>query len=128
MDDTTRRRKLPVTWNIESGFYFKRLTNYENRTEKRERFPLIGRIEKVAVDAIKALGYQYGAVDILMNEARELYVVEVNSHPAIKNEISKDQYRYALRVLKTINERLFNVLVTGSVPSTSTVTFRRPVS
>lgn len=116
------RTLLPVTWNIESGFYFKRLTDKDSRAEKRERFPLIKRIEKVGVDAIKALGYQYGAVDILMNDARELFVVEVNSHPAIKNDMSKEQYRYALGVLKTINERLFNILVGR------TVTVRRPVS
>jgi hypothetical protein len=128
IENVERRMKLPVTWNIESGFYFKRLTDYGNRVEKRERFPLIKRIEDVGVNAIKALGYQYGAVDILMNDNRELFVVEVNSHPAIKNEVSKEQYRYALGVLKTINTRLFNVLVTGRVPSTSTVTFRRPVS
>jgi hypothetical protein len=61
------RSFLPVTWNIESGFYFKRLTTPDNRAEKVDRFPLIGRIEQVGINAIKALGYQYGAVDILMS-------------------------------------------------------------
>lgn len=116
------RSFLPVTWNIESGFYFKRLTTPDNRAEKVDRFPLIGRIEQVGINAVKALGYQYGAVDILMSYDRNLYVVEVNSHPAIKNPASVDIYNEALRPLQSMSASEFRVLV-GS--GTSTVTFRR---
>ena len=123
LSNTAMRGFLPVTWNIESGFYFKRLTTPDNREEKANRFPLIKRIEKVAVKAIKALRYQYGAVDILMNEDRELYVVEVNSHPAIKNEISKEIYNEALRPLAALSREEFRNLVEST--STSTVVFRR---
>ncbi len=111
---------LPITWNIESGFYFKRLTTPDNREEKVDRYPLIGRVEDVAMRAVRALGYQYGAVDILMSDDRKLYVVEVNSHPAIKNEISKDIYNTALRPLKDLTTDQFNQLV-----GVSTVTIRR---
>jgi hypothetical protein len=115
------RSFLPVTWNIESGFYFKRLTTPEDRAEKVDRFPLIGRIEQVGIKAIKALGYQYGAVDILMSYDRNLYVVEVNSHPAIKNEASVDIYNQVLRPLQGLSTQEFNNLVGG----TSTITIRR---
>jgi len=116
---------LPVTWNIESGFYFKRMTTPDNRAEKVDRFPLIGRIEKVGINAIKALGYQYGAVDILMSYDRKLYVVEVNSHPAIKNEASVDIYNQALSPLLALEGSGVARLVGSAQPGFSTVTIRR---
>lgn len=117
---------LPVTWNIESGFYFKRLTTPDNRAEKVDRFPLIGRIEQVGISALKAIGYQYGAVDILMSYDRKLYIVEVNSHPAIKNPNSVDIYNEALRPLQSITTREFRELVeVDNVAGTSVVTLRR---
>jgi hypothetical protein len=117
---------LPVTWNIESGFYFKRVTTPENRAEKADRFPLIGRLEQVGINAIKALGYQYGAVDILMSYDRKLYVVEVNSHPAIKNPNSVDIYNEALRPVQGLSAQEFRTLVgVDYVAGTSVVTLRR---
>lgn len=120
--NTAMRGFLPVTWNIESGFYFRRTTTPSTREEKVSRFPLIKRIEKVATKAVKALKYQYGAVDILMNENRELFIVEVNSHPAIKNPASVDIYMEVLRPLAQLSREEFNNLVERT---TSTITFRR---
>jgi len=121
-DGESVTKELPVTWNIESGFYFKRLTDPENRFEKRERFPLIKRIEELAVKGIKGLGYQYGAVDILMNWDRELFIVEINSHPAILNPMSVEVYKDALSHIKLFNASMMRVLLgTG----THSVTFRR---
>jgi hypothetical protein len=126
LSNVAMRGFLPVTWNIESGFYFKRLTTPDNRAEKADRFPLIKRIEDVGIAAVKALGYQYGAVDILMDDARQLFIVEVNSHPAIKNEISKEIYNGALQKLSRLNKAQFRLLV--GLDSTSTVTIRRPAA
>jgi hypothetical protein len=98
------RERLPLTWNINSGFYLRRSTTPEDRAEKLSRFPLFRRIEEVAIKAVRALGYQYGAVDILMDEDRNLWVVEINSHPAIKNENSKALYIIALEPLKTMSK------------------------
>ena len=40
----------------------------------------------LAVRAVAALGYQYGAVDVIYNERRnQCYVLEVNSRPGIIN-------------------------------------------
>jgi len=104
------RQFMPLTWNIESGFYFRRTTTPDNRRDKVRRYPLLGRIEEVAVKAVKALGYQFGAVDILMDDERQLWVTEVNSHPAIKNEESKSIYRQALEPLREISKiDLFNL-------------------
>ncbi len=107
------REKLPLTWNIDSGFYLRRNTTPENRAQKVARFPLFRRIEEVAVKAVKALGYQYGAVDIMMDEERTLWVSEVNSHPAIINPQSKEIYVEALEPLKTISRTRLEELVGG---------------
>lgn len=110
IEEAEVREALPVTWNIESGFYFRRSTTPENREEKANRYPLFARIEELAIKAVAAIGYQFGAVDILMDEDRQLWVIEVNSHPAIKNEESKRIYKIALEPLKEINKMdLFNL-------------------
>jgi hypothetical protein len=119
-----KRVRLPVTWNVESGFYFKRNTDPENRRDKVSRFPLLGRVEEVGIKAVKALGYQYGAVDILMNEDRELFVVEVNSHPAIKNERSVEIYKEILRPLSEMSREDLSRLV-GNISAVTSTTFRR---
>ncbi|NIU83190.1 MAG: hypothetical protein GWN17_05495 [Candidatus Korarchaeota archaeon] len=86
------RQFLPFTWNIANGFYYRRSTTPENRARKCRRTPLFGRIEDLGVRAIEALGYDFGAVDIVMDTDRNLYVLEVNSHPALKNDRSKEIY------------------------------------
>lgn len=113
------RAILPVTWNIESGFYFKRNTGPQNREEKINRFPIFKRIENVAIRAVKALGYHYGAVDILMDEQRELWIVEVNSHPAIKNPKSVEIYQGAFAPLKDYSASDFQQLLMGDAGTTS---------
>jgi hypothetical protein len=41
-------------------------------------------IETLAVNAVKALNYKYGAVDIIYNEKKnQMYVLEVNSRPGL---------------------------------------------
>jgi hypothetical protein len=115
------RERLPLIWNIESGFYFRRSTTPENREEKIRRYPLFKRIEELAIKATKALGYQFGAVDILMDDDRHLWVTEVNSHPAIKNEESKRIYSIALAPLKEMRKMdIFNL-----TQQTSDSTIRR---
>jgi len=101
---SAQRERLPLTWNINSGFYLRRTTTPWDRADKVNRFPLLRRIEEVAIKAVRALGYQYGAVDILMDDNRWLWVVEVNSHPAIKNPTSKEIYIEVLEPLKTISK------------------------
>jgi len=117
---------FPLTWNIESGFYFRRSTTPEDRADKCERFPLFRRIEELAAKAVKALGYQYGAVDILMNADRELFVVEINSHPAIINDNSKEIYKEVLEPLTHMSrERLVEIVGHGQSTGTQHHVFRR---
>ena len=108
-----QREALPLTWNINSGFYLRRSTTPENRAQKVARFPLFRRIEELAIKAVKALGYQYGAVDIMMDEDRQLWVSEVNSHPAIINPQSKEIYAEVLEPLKTISVSRLEELTGG---------------
>lgn len=126
LHNTDIRNRFPVTWNVESGFYFRRTTTPDNRADKARRFGLIRRIEEVAIKAIKALGYQYGAVDILMDTERHLWVTEINSHPAIKNEDSKRIYLQALAPLKTISTtNMVRLTESASGGGTTRRTFER---
>jgi hypothetical protein len=99
------RRRLPFTWNINSGFYYRRSTTMENRADKRRRTPLFGRIEDIGKKALAALGYDFGAVDVAMDSDRNLYVLEVNSHPALKNDRSKEVYVTAFGSLEAATPR-----------------------
>ena len=58
-------------------------------------------LESVALSAVKALGYLYGAVDIIYNEKKNKYfVLECNSRPGIEGETAK---RYAEEFLENLN-------------------------
>lgn len=53
-------------------------------------------INTLAVGAVRALGYHYGAVDIIYNEKKDkLYVLEVNSRPGLMGT-TLDKYSDAL--------------------------------
>ena len=46
----------------------------------------------MAIAACNALGYDFGAVDIVMDRLGSLYVLEVNSAPALQVEDRLDKY------------------------------------
>lgn len=53
-----------------------------------------------AVNAVKALGLDFGAVDVIWNERRQLAtVIEVNTACGLHSETSKDRYYHALKSL-----------------------------
>lgn len=45
----------------------------------RENLKRLDRIEQLAIEAVKALGLDFGAVDIIKNENKDIYVLEVNT-------------------------------------------------
>jgi hypothetical protein len=47
---------------------------------------LLRRLALIGKKAIKAIGYDFGAVDVMMDEAGMLWVIEVNSAPALEND------------------------------------------
>jgi hypothetical protein len=60
-------------------------------------------IEALAVNAVKACAYQYGAVDIIYNEKRKMcYVLEVNSRPGLMGTTLR---KYAEALKKMYNLR-----------------------
>tara|TARA_A200000159_G_scaffold70356_1_gene65341 strand:+ start:1176 stop:2429 length:1254 start_codon:yes stop_codon:yes gene_type:complete len=53
-----------------------------------------------AVNAVKALGLDFGAVDVIWNERRQLAtVIEVNTACGLRSESSRDRYYHALKSL-----------------------------
>ena len=67
--------------NLESGWVY--------RTGNLER---LERIEHLALDTIKALGLDFGAVDIIMDSEGAVFVLEVNTAPGLGNTQTKDAY------------------------------------
>lgn len=66
----------------------------------REDHPELAQVEQVAVDAVTALGLDFGAVDLIQKKqhGREIYVLEVNTAPGLEEGGSSLQaYATAIR-------------------------------
>jgi len=74
--------------NLESGWVY--------RTGNLER---LERVENLAIDAIKALGLDFGAVDIIMDNDGLVYVLEVNTAPGLGNTQTREVYTEAMMSL-----------------------------
>lgn len=64
-------------------------SNWVYRTGNLNR---LERIEQLAIDAIEALGLDFGAVDIIRNPDGQVFVLEVNTAPGLGNEDSLQAY------------------------------------
>lgn len=89
-----------LCWNLANGWWYTRVTTLENRAERRRNSWRVRKVEDLAVRAVRVLGYDFGAVDIVMDRDRNLYVLEVNSHPGLKGP-SVDIYKKVFKVLVT---------------------------
>jgi glutathione synthase/RimK-type ligase-like ATP-grasp enzyme len=81
-------QRVPTSWKIrshENGFIFAR--NGVDSDEKRD---------KIAVAAIKALGLDFGAVDMIADNFGNYYVLEVNTAPGLEGQ-TVDNYAYGFR-------------------------------
>lgn len=54
-------------------------------------------VRTAAKTAVKALGYDFGAVDLLVREGGEVVVLEVNSAPALRDDYTWTAYTNAIR-------------------------------
>ncbi len=71
-------------------------SNWVYRTGNLKR---LERIENLAIDAIAALGLDYGAVDIIKDENGDVYVLEVNTAPGLLNDETLMAYVNAFKTL-----------------------------
>jgi len=63
-----------VKWDLSLPFNFKQVTDPE----------LIARLQEIGIQMFKAIGaVGYGRCDVRMNEQGELFILEINSNPAI---------------------------------------------
>lgn len=71
-------------------------SNWVYRTGNLRR---LERIEELAKSAINTLGLDFGAVDIIMNQDGDVFVLEVNTAPGISNTETAEAYINAFRSL-----------------------------
>ena len=71
-------------------------TNWVYRTGHLRR---LERVEQLALDAIEALSLDFGAVDIIMDEDGDVYVLEINTAPGLGNQQTLDAYVDAINNL-----------------------------
>lgn len=71
-------------------------SNWVYRTGNLRR---LERVENLAIDAIKAVGLDFGAVDIIMDNNGDVYVLEVNSAPGLGNTDTLEAYTDAFNTL-----------------------------
>lgn len=64
-------------------------SNWVYRTGNLRR---LERVEELAINAVRALGLDFGAVDIIKDENGEVYVLEVNTAPGLGNEATLEAY------------------------------------
>lgn len=68
-------------------------SNWVYRTGNLNR---LERIEELAKNAVRALGLDFGAVDIIKDENGEVFVLEVNCAPGLKNQETLQAYVNAI--------------------------------
>jgi len=73
---TNRYSENTICWNYSNGFIFRDINIYKSARVTHA-------IRDLAYRAIKALGYNFGAVDIIVDEWDIPYCLEVNSAPAL---------------------------------------------
>lgn len=64
-------------------------SNWVYRTGNLRR---LERVEELAISAIRSLGLDFGAVDIIMDENGDVFVLEVNTAPGLKNTETLQAY------------------------------------
>lgn len=85
-------RKVPIAgakiWNNDNAHF-----KYELKVLPRG-------LKTLAVWAVGAMEYDFGAVDIIMDRDKQLYVLEVNSAPGLDNPQTLEAYAEAIRELE----------------------------
>lgn len=72
-----RNVKSTIIWSLNNGWYH---VEYGEKWFQKLQYYRLARLGKKAV---KTLGYDFGAVDIIMDKYFRLYVLEVNSAPGL---------------------------------------------
>ncbi len=72
---------VPFIRNIDNGYVF-----------GQPRKPLAQDQEQLAVKAVRALGLDFGAVDLILADDMKAYVLEVNTGPALEAEANFEAY------------------------------------
>ncbi len=87
---------VPFIRNIDNGYVF-----------GQPRKPLSSEQGQLAIKAVRAMGLDFGAVDLILADDTKSYVLEVNTGPALETESNLDLYIQAFkRVINGVGELL----------------------
>ena len=67
-----------VCWNLDQGAEWHRLPPGSGRLQTR--------LNRIAQNTLRAISYDFGAVDVMTDEEEQLYVLECNSRPGLGSE------------------------------------------
>jgi len=97
-------KRNQLCWNEHQGatFFIPYAPLHKFHKLEREEPELLQRLKETAVEACKRLHYDFGGVDLAVDDQNNIYVFEVNSRMGIK-ERSLWVYKHALNRLRSIN-------------------------
>jgi glutathione synthase/RimK-type ligase-like ATP-grasp enzyme len=75
----TEPDQLRSSWirNVDNGYTFRNLRRIEQETQRS--------IEQISIRATQSLGLDFGAVDVILSDRGEGYVLEVNTGPSLSD-------------------------------------------
>lgn len=96
--DYVKKKKMSPEKLEEGGYKFNKfIRNHDNGwVFAREDVELPDGVAQAALDAVKALNLDFGAVDVIHSKRRGIFVLEVNTAPGLEGQ-TKDNYIEALK-------------------------------
>jgi hypothetical protein len=96
----TEEEKFKVPWirNFDNGFTFRNVQNLRGHHRVR--------VEEAGRNAVDALGLHFGAVDVVLGDDGEVYVLEVNTGPGLSDNSLEVYARKFAEILEIPEDRL----------------------
>lgn len=90
--------KVPWIRNLDNGFTFRQVRDL--------RAVLKNRIEGAGINAVDAMGLDFGAVDVILGDNGEVYVLEINTGPGLSDNSLGTYARKFAEILEIPEDRL----------------------
>ncbi len=82
----------PIVWSNDNGFRFINRVSHDEADDI-----LFYKLREIAIKSVEALRYDFGAVDMALDEDDNIYVLEVNSSPALNRNRRRVYIKYFIK-------------------------------